>query len=384
MTRYPIPQINPNLLMGCHPLGLNERLEGLHPHKIDLDGNFPTLNPPEKPSKRKSVFQRIESQQFLGKEHLRKFLYQQQLDKCKPRTLSNYCLSATTLLKFIESQGKNSLDQLVPNDLEAFIEHEQDRGITPDSIRLRLTCIYAFISYLVEHDVLPMDRFNRKIRIRKIDRLPRAIDPIDVKRLIAVIDNVRDRAMFLVLLRTGMRIGELLQLNAYDVRLDEKKILIWEGEKNHTGRTVCLSDDAMVALGHWFFCRDPKIARLFYSRSRQSMCYTNARELMNKYLKKAGLTGKRYSLHCLRHTFATDLLNAGMRIECLQQLLGHSSIEMTLRYARLSDKTREDEYFKAMTVIEGEMYDGPDTFDCPFPASLEAQELLTAHDQELS
>jgi site-specific recombinase XerD len=54
----------------------------------------------------------------------------------------------------------------------------------------------------------------------------------------------------------------------------------------------------------------------------------------------------------MRHTFATDLLNAGMRLECLQQLLGHSSIEVTRIYARLSDATREDEYFKAMEKIE--------------------------------
>ena len=69
----------------------------------------------------------------------------------------------------------------------------------------------------------------------------------------------------------------------------------------------------------------------------------------------AGLAGRRYTLHSLRHTFATDLLNAGMRIECLQQLLGHSSLQMTLRYARLSDKTREDEYFSAMeSIVKGD------------------------------
>ncbi|MCP3887317.1 MAG: tyrosine-type recombinase/integrase, partial [Desulfobulbaceae bacterium] len=54
----------------------------------------------------------------------------------------------------------------------------------------------------------------------------------------------------------------------------------------------------------------------------------------------------------LRHTFATEMLNSGMRIEVLQQILGHQSIEQTMRYARLSDKTREEEYFRAMNVIE--------------------------------
>ena len=69
-------------------------------------------------------------------------------------------------------------------------------------------------------------------------------------------------------------------------------------------------------------------------------------------LNQADLAHKGYTLHCLRHTFASELLNAGMRLECLQQLLGHSSIEMTRRYARLTDITRKEEYFRAMAKIE--------------------------------
>ena len=70
------------------------------------------------------------------------------------------------------------------------------------------------------------------------------------------------------------------------------------------------------------------------------------------YITKAELTHKGYTPHTLRHTFATELLNAGMRLECLQVLLGHRNIEETRRYARLTDKTREEEYFKAMAIVE--------------------------------
>ena len=82
------------------------------------------------------------------------------------------------------------------------------------------------------------------------------------------------------------------------------------------------------------------------------LTYEAARSRFVKYLAKAGLSNKGYTLHALRHTFASELLNAGMRLECLQQLLGHSSIEMTRRYARLTDNTRREEYFKAMQIIE--------------------------------
>ena len=73
--------------------------------------------------------------------------------------------------------------------------------------------------------------------------------------------------------------------------------------------------------------------------------------MFNKYLNKAGLQYSGYTLHCLRHTYATDLLNARMPLECLRVLLGHTNLEVTRRYARLSDKTREEEYFSAMESI---------------------------------
>ena len=77
-------------------------------------------------------------------------------------------------------------------------------------------------------------------------------------------------------------------------------------------------------------------------------------------------------MHQLRHTFATDLLNAGMRIESLQPLLGHSTLEMTRRYAKLSDKSRENEYFRAMT-------DEDSGLDHKLQALLEEKELLCSH-----
>ena len=76
------------------------------------------------------------------------------------------------------------------------------------------------------------------------------------------------------------------------------------------------------------------------------------RDLAFAGIPKHDERGRVLDIHCLRHTFATDLLNAGMRLECLQQLLGHAKIDVTRIYAKLSDQTREEEYFRAMAKIE--------------------------------
>jgi integrase/recombinase XerD len=240
------------------------------------------------------------------------------------------------------------------------------------------------LRYLIDHDLADAGLLTRKIKLKVPDELPRAMDAEDVKCLLAVLDDVRNRAMILLLLRTGMRIGELLNTKLADVYLADKKIMIYEGEKNRKGRAVCISDDACQALQAWLDKRDSQKEYLFYAQGRHRMSYNNARVMFKKYLKQAGLEYKDYKLHCLRHTFATELLNAGMRIECVQQLLGHSSIEMTLRYARLSDKTREQEYFKAMAIIEGESIHEPDQRDHQLPPLFEATQLLAPHTEDLS
>ena len=152
-----------------------------------------------------------------------------------------------------------------------------------------------------------------------------------------------------------MRIGELLNCRLEDIDLAEQKILIYQSEKTSAGRVVYYSEDAQQALLAWLRVHDPDKQQLFYGHKDKPLCYEAARSIFRKCLQKAGLQYSGYSLHCLRHTFATDLLNAKMPLECLRVLLGHCSLEITRRYARLSDKTREEEYFKAMErILKGE------------------------------
>ena len=100
---------------------------------------------------------------------------------------------------------------------------------------------------------------------------------------------------------------------------------------------------------------------------------------MKKAVQKAGLEHKGYSLHSLRHTFATNMLNAGLRLEVLQQLLGHLTIDITLQYARISNVTREDAYFKAMAIIEKGDRNEHDRVNLELQAVFEEKKLLGPH-----
>jgi len=210
----------------------------------------------------------------------------------------------------------------------------------------------------MEQEVIAGSVLKRGVKLKLPDVLPRAMNPADVKKLLCVIDDTRDRALILLLLRTGIRIGEALGLRLNDLDIRDRKVHLYEGEKNSMGRVVYLSDDALFAIKLWLRGRDKNKEFIFYGRSHGHLCYSTARGLFVKYLKKAGLDQKGYTIHCLRHTFASELLNAGMRLECLQQLLGHHDIEVTRRYARLTDTTREQEYFRAMAIIEKGGIDG--------------------------
>jgi integrase/recombinase XerD len=329
------------------------------------------------------ILGKLREQALLGASEATQYFRDLHRRNVSAHTLKTAFTSIQSFQSFLQNCGKFNLSSLTQEDLEAFVEFQQDRGLKPLSVKSNLRQVQTFLRYLIARENVSSHVLARPIRIKVPDALPRAMDPLDVKRLLSVTQSIRDRAMILVLLRTGMRIGELLRTRASDVHLGERKILLWIGEKNRTGRVVYLSEDACEALRAWEQKRDAGKAMLFYARRRSTMSYTGARRLLGKYLKKANLFHKGYSLHGLRHTCATELLNAGMRLECLQQLLGHSTVEQTRRYARLTDKTREEEYFRAMARIEGRQSHERDGGAGEVPTVFEEAQLFDPYDQEL-
>ena len=307
---------------------------------------------PLSPNPIESILQKLSCMELPAKEHFERYMRHKWRLNHKPRTLASSFTAVRLFLDVYGKSGKSDIEKIERVDLEGFIEHEQDRGLRISTVKTRLACIIAFLHFLMEQEVIAGSVLKRGIKLKMPDVLPRAMNPADVRRLLCVIKDIRDRALFLLLLRTGVRIGEALGLRSNDLDLKGRKIHLFEGEKNSMGRVVYLSDDALFAIKLWTRRRDKNKEFVFYGQSHGHLCYSTGRSLFVKYLKKAGLDQKSYTVHCLRHTFASELLNAGMRLECLQQLLGHQDIEVTRRYARLTDRTREEEYFRAMALIE--------------------------------
>ena len=307
---------------------------------------------PLSPTSIERILQKLSCKELPAKEHFECYMRHKWRLNHKPRTLASSFTSVMFFLDFYGKSGKSAIERIERVDLEGFIEHEQDRGLRISTVRTRLACILAFLHFLMEQEVIPGSVLKRGIKLKLPEVLPRAMNPADVRKLLCMIDDIRDRALFLLLLRAGMRIGEALGLRLNDLDIKGRKVHLFEGEKNSMGRVVYLSDDAVFAIKLWLRRRSKNKEFVFYGQSNGHLCYSTGRGLFVKYLKKAGLDQKGYTIHCLRHTFASELLNAGMRLECLQQLLGHQDIEVTRRYARLTDTTREQEYFRAMAVIE--------------------------------
>ena len=327
------------------------------------------------------ILKRLAGMELPGQEHFEAYLRYVCRRNRRPRTMASISISLVLFLGMIKEQGKACIEEITKEDVEAFIEHEQDRGIMITTIRTKLVCVRAFLRYLVDEEIVLPNVLGRRIRLQLPDQLPRAMDPDDLPRFISVINNTQDRAMILVLLRTGMRIGELLDTKVMDVHVKEHRIEIYEAEKNRLGRVVYLSADAADALCEWFKIRDEQKESLLYCQGKSGrMCYSSARARIVGYFVKAGLAHKGYTVHTLRHTFATELLNAGMRLECLQVLLGHRCIEETRRYARLTDKTREAEYFNAMSTIERGESNDHNQCDYQLETILKEAELFAQHD----
>ena len=343
--------------IGSHPLNLQGHFLCDDPKTTFLPANPQFQSEPHPPNKRERYRARliaeISSLRVAGKDHLKRYILHKFRNNCKRNTIRGTFTNAVKFLKFIQNYRHSELETLRRCDIEAFVQFEQDRGMSAATLSTRLVNLYAFIRFLADEGVMSRQLLKRKIHIKLPIKLPKSIEVDDEDRILAQIDKVRDRAMILLLLRTGMRIGELLKTKMQDISLEEQIIRIYESEKTGTGRVVYFSNDAAKALYHWLMKRDYWKKHLFHGPRDKAISYEAARTIFKKYVDKAGLSHKGITLHCLRHTYATRLLNAGMRIEVLRDLLGHHNLEQTRRYANLTDNTRKAQYFKTMAIIEG-------------------------------
>jgi site-specific recombinase XerD len=209
------------------------------------------------------ILARLLDKGLSGKEHVKAYLHDMYRRNCRPRTIRTNSCSVILFLAFLKDLGKDQLEMITREDISAFIEAEQDRAMKPNTVNTRLRALYAFLNFLIQADVLHPDLLKRKLRIKLPDALPRAIDPEDIKQLLAVLKAPRDRALILTLLRTGMRIGELLNTKIQDLNLKAQCIEIFEAQKNRVGRVVYLSKDAQAALKKWLKRKRPQTDYLF-------------------------------------------------------------------------------------------------------------------------
>jgi len=191
-------------------------------------------------------FLKIEQDMLPNQEQIVRYMRHKFRENCKPNTIRNAYFAIFSFFKFLDNSNKDTcLDRVNRSDLEDYVEHEQDRELKPSTVNNRLRSLYTFFRFLSHEKLVSPELLDRKINIKMPSPLPRSIDPDDEKKLLLVINKMRDRAMIYLLLRTGMRIGELLKTTMDDIDLGEQLIRIYESEKTSIGRVVYFSNDAL-------------------------------------------------------------------------------------------------------------------------------------------
>jgi site-specific recombinase XerD len=239
--------------------------------------------------------------------------------------------------------------------IDAHIDYLQRKRLKPASINLYLAIIRMFYNYLkFDEKVDLLNPVGRKRRLRVPQPLPKCLREQEIAKLFSMITNKRDIAMFTIMLRCGLRVEEVANLTHGAVDLKRRRIMVCNG-KGNKDRVVYISADAHAALsGYIKYQSRYRTKKMFLVEKGtckgQGISVRGIQKRMEYYAKKAGVKA---SCHCLRHTMATQLLNAEAEVETIQDLLGHNWITTTQRYCKVSNLKVQRDYFKAMrTVLE--------------------------------
>jgi site-specific recombinase XerD len=245
------------------------------------------------------------------------------------------------------------VEEVSPKKVLAYIDVLLDKNLKPKTINCHLDSIRGFYEYLrSEEDLIIPNPVKTGYALKLSKPLPKHLRDEQISTLLGVITKARDRAMFMLMLRCGLRVEEVANLSLGAMDLKRRRIYVLNG-KGAKDRVVYVSNDAYDALVQYLRVRPRSRAKRVFLVEKgtyrgKPISVRGIQKRMEYYAKKAGL---KVSCHHLRHTMATQMLNADADLVTIQDILGHSRIKTTQRYSKVSNLKVQRDYFKAMEVV---------------------------------
>lgn len=272
-------------------------------------------------------------------EKIHLFLASKRVEGLSVNTLGGYRLELELFARRVSKRAED----ITSADIRIFLgEHKHLKAST---IGKKLNVLRSFFSFLMGEEMIQRDPTLKVKQPKKEKRLPKALKIEELEMLREKCQSTRQRAFLEIFYATGCRLSEIHQLNISDINFQNMSCkVIGKGDKE---RVVYFSFKAMYHLKKYLNERTDKDEALMVSQRKphQRLSQKGIQREMNLIAKNAGLEHK-VTPHVLRHTFATLTLNNGADLVAVQELLGHSSPETTLRYARITEDRKYEQHKK--------------------------------------
>ncbi|MBO6606652.1 site-specific integrase [Psychroserpens sp.] len=245
------------------------------------------------------------------------------------RTIDTYLYLIADMVEFYRDHGVETLND---RDIELFIEHKvTGERFSISTQRQFMSALKLFVTYFPNTEIAHLE-MPRRIKGRK---LPEVLSIEEVLRLIQVTHNLKHRTILAMLYSCGLRIGELLELRLADIHFERKQIQI-RNAKGRKDRYVVLAESMMPLLSNYLMSYAPN-EYLIEGQTGHKYSASSVRKFLKRSCKLAKID-RPITPHTLRHSYATHLLEQGIGIRHIQDLLGHSRPETTMIYTHLTRK----------------------------------------------
>ncbi|MBI5651154.1 MAG: tyrosine-type recombinase/integrase [Chloroflexi bacterium] len=267
---------------------------------------------------------------------IQNFLNNREKRECNPNAIKTYSRQLSLLARWLEKHHSTNIEIVTSKILNEYVSHLRDceKKLSPTTIRQRAKTIRTFARWIHETGIVTDNPNIGFIIPKKPHKLPKCLPPDQIHKLISAETATRDRAIIFLILDSGMRRGEVAQLEIDDLDLVRGMAHVKHG-KGDKERWVIFAKKTTKELEKWINERraQPGVTALFTSRHGKPMNAPAIYKIIKRVAKTAGVN---VSTHALRHTFATNYLDRGGNIHDLQTLLGHEDITTTMIYVSTS------------------------------------------------